>query len=131
MNRRAFLRSFGALAAAAVAGPALAKLAPTDIDRLMAAMRTGLVEDQTFVFHSPIEIAFDNLTIQRCKFYFRFDEYLDDAVITVNAKNLYMRDCLIDSGPTGAAIGIRVMPQDEDMSTTIQSAVANAFAPKW
>lgn len=129
MNRRGFLKSFGALAAAAVAGPSLAKLAPSDVERLVAAMRTGVVEDQVFYFTAPITINFDNLIIRRCTFLFNCP-YLMEAPITINAKNLYMEYCHIDSGPKRSNYGIKIQPQDEDMGTTIKSAVDTAFNGK-
>lgn len=74
MNRRAFIRSFGALAAAVVAGPVLAKLPATDLERLIGSMETTrLIEGQTFYFSRPVTIAImRNLTIRRCDFIFDF-----------------------------------------------------------
>lgn len=70
MNRRGFIKSFGALAALAVT-PALAKLRQTDAERLIEAMRTGVVSDQTFVLTEPLTIDIPNLTITRCRFIFK------------------------------------------------------------
>lgn len=91
MNRRGFLKSFGALAAAAVAGPALVKLAVTDVDRLIAAMRTGLIRDQTFIFQGPITLAMDNLSILNCVFIFEYDG--PEPWITVDGKNTLVANC--------------------------------------
>lgn len=96
MNRRAFLRSFGALAAAAVAGPTLAKLAPTDVERLVSAMKGGLIEGQTFYFTSPITIDIDNLVIRACRFVFKSPHPVDGAAITVKGNGLLMQNCHID-----------------------------------
>ena len=70
MNRRTFIGSFAALAALAVT-PSLAKLTQSDMSRLVAMMRTGIVQDQTFVLDGPIVIDASNLIINRCTFLFR------------------------------------------------------------
>lgn len=128
MNRRGFLKTFGALAAAAVAGPTLAKLAPQEIDRLVSAMRTGVVENQTFYFTHPITINFDNLVIRGCRFIFNIP-YSVSAPITIDAKFLLMDGCSIDYGrwDNDSAI-FKIIPQDEDMTTTFQSVLDTAAA---
>lgn len=70
MNRRGFLKSFGALAALAVAGPALAQLEPIANASLIEAMRSGLVENQTFLMDGPFVIDIPYLTIRNCTFLF-------------------------------------------------------------
>lgn len=105
MNRRGFIKSLASLAAAAVAvttAPnavaALQSLVPSDLDRLMASMRSGLVEKQTFVFYKPITISIDNLVIRHCTLIFKLMEKdRNKPLIIVDSNNLYMHDCLINS----------------------------------
>jgi len=100
MNRRSFIQSFAALAAAAVAGPTLAKLSPTDLERLEASMLSGVVEDQTFLFTEPITLAINNLVILRCRFFFRMAKHYEHAIL-VQGSGLTMRNCVIDTGSPG------------------------------
>lgn len=68
-GRRMFLKSLGALAALAAVPGTLKALAPDDAARLLAAMRSGLVEHQRFVLHEPIVLDFaENLEIRCCAF---------------------------------------------------------------
>jgi len=72
MNRRGFLKSFGAIAALVVAGPALAKLTPIENASLVGQMRDfGVIENQTFIMDGPVVINASNLTICNCTFLFR------------------------------------------------------------
>lgn len=126
MNRRSFLKSFGALAAAAVTSPALLKLATHEIDALVAAMRGGVIEDRVFLFTAPITIDFPNLIIRRCKFIFRFGGFggahVGAAIILgPNARNFTLDTCHVDCG--GAVAGIRVEQQEGDVTQTLQSAL--------
>jgi hypothetical protein len=126
MNRRGFLRSLGALAAAAVAGPALAKLAPTEVERLIAAMRTGVVRNQTFYFTEPITIQVPNLIIDHCSFVFRFSKPPSQAAVTIDAHGLQITNCNFEFD--GARTGIRLQPQAEhDMTSSVQSALDAAW----
>jgi len=125
LSRRGFLKSFGALAAAAVVAPTmLVKLQPSDLERLFAMMKTGIVENQTFFFREPITIGFNNLIIRGCRFIFDCPHRMG-AAITLNGSGLLMEYCDIDCGPVGADYGIEVLPQSEaDMTSTIQSAIS-------
>jgi hypothetical protein len=114
MNRRSFLRSFGALAAAAVAGPTLAKLAPTDVDRLVSAMRSGLIEGQTFRFSGPITLDVDNLMVRRCTFLFECPTHMRSAII-LKGDGLWMTDCTIDCGKHGADYAIEISERVENV----------------
>ena len=122
MNRRGFLKSLGALAACAVAGPALSSLVPSEQGRLVAMMRTGLVENQTFVFDGPIVLDIDNLLIRGCRLIF-LNLKPNDVAITINCSRLMMVNNVIDC--RGNGIAMKVMPQgDADMTSTIQSAIS-------
>lgn len=121
-SRRLFLKSFAALAAAAVLPKTLALLPQDDYQRLLAMMRTGRVVDQIFLFHQPITINFDNLFISRCKFLFRCPTH-ERSLVIINANNLYMEGCVIDGGRLGAEYGMEVLPQAGDMTSTFQSAL--------
>lgn len=68
MSRRSFIGTVAALAALAVT-PSLAKLPQSDMERLLAMIRTGLVMDQTFHLDAPITINFP-VVIVNCKFIF-------------------------------------------------------------
>jgi len=124
MNRRTFLKSFGALAACAVTAPALAKLAQTDVDRLASMMQTGLVENQTFLFREPIVITFNNLTIRRCRLIFDVP-YRMRAAITLAAHHVKLLDNFIDCGLNGGDCGIEIIEPGcpYDMTETIQSGI--------
>jgi hypothetical protein len=95
MNRRGFLKSFGALAACAVAMPALQAVAPSEQERLVQMMRTGVIENQVFLFDGPIVIDIDNLIIRGCRLIFR-NLKPGDCAITVNCRGLVMVNNLIE-----------------------------------
>ena len=105
-SRRLFLKSAAALAVAAVIPGTFTRVLADDYQRLLAAMRTGVIRNQTFLFHEPITIDFDNLLIYGCRFIFRCKAPIIGAVITINAKNSHMESCYIDCGPMGADYGV-------------------------
>lgn len=95
MNRRGFLRSFSALAVAAVAGPSLARLSIPDRYDLVKTMQNGMIVDQYFFFDRPIVIQVPKLTIIDCYFEFAGD-FGDSPAITVDSQELSMHFCHID-----------------------------------
>jgi len=124
MNRREFLRSFSALAAAAVAGPTLARLAATDIERITQAMLAGVVRDQSFYFKHPIVLELPRLIITRCCFVFEFDG--DEAAIHIadTAHHLTIENCIFElRGARGPAVLIEPRSDGGDMTDTFQSVM--------
>jgi hypothetical protein len=72
MNRRGFLKGFAALAAVAVAPTIPAALVRSEIDRLMAKIATGVVENETFYLDGGIVLqGMKGLIINHCRFVFR------------------------------------------------------------
>lgn len=115
MDRRGFLRSFAAFAAVAVAPKTLASLAPTDQDRLVSAMRSGVVQDQTFLLDGPIILDIDNLVIRNCEFIFR-NMKLTDTAITVLSSRIVIRDCYVECSGAGCAIRYDVKPNRDGLA---------------
>ena len=68
MNRRSFLKSLGAVAALAVAGPTLAQIEPVANAEFLMAIRSGLVENKTFVMDGPTVVIDTPVTIRNCLF---------------------------------------------------------------
>lgn len=127
LSRRGFLKSFAALAAAAVVAPTmLVKLPPSDLERLFAMMTTGLVEDQTFFFTAPITLQFNNLVIRHCKFVFKCAGAVG-PLITIDGSGLVMDSCHIDGGNSDAECGMKILPQPGDMTSTLQSAINTLY----
>lgn len=108
MQRRSFLKGFAALAACAVAGPTLAALQKDDTERLIAAMKTGYIEGQHFVFTRPIVIDFSNLKIHNCTFTFKCP-YRMEAAVTIKGNGIEITNSHFDAGANGADYGISVI----------------------
>lgn len=104
MNRRGFIRSFAALAAFSVTPKTFAKLAPTDRERLIAAMQTGVIRNQMFLLDGPIVMDVPKLIVNGCMFTFR-NMHKDDVAITLKNHNFTFMHCMFDFG--GAGIGIK------------------------
>ena len=68
MNRRSFLKSLGALSALAVAGSTLAQIEPVANAEFLRAIRSGLVENQTFVMDGPTVVIDTPVIIRNCLF---------------------------------------------------------------
>jgi len=96
-SRRLFLKSFSALAAAAVAGPTLAKLAPTDIARLYGAIADGPIEGLTFYLTQPIVIDLPNTVIRNCRFIWRGLKNHEHALI-LRTHSTLIESCHFDFG---------------------------------
>ena len=122
MDRRRFLGSLVALAAAAVIKPEIEKLPPVaqDIDRLTALMKTSVIEGQTFVFDQPITIAIDNLTIRRCTFVFNLADHYSGPAMIVKAKNLKMEGCRLNFNRKALGPGIEILPLKDVQIPNIQ-----------
>lgn len=101
-DRRSFLRGLAAIATTAALAP-LPSFAPVLADRarLDALMRTGLVEDQTFVLTDGLGIHIRApLVMRNCRFI--WGGTLSEAVITFhesdpNAAEVVIRDCHFDN----------------------------------
>ncbi len=123
ITRRGFLKSFSALAACAVAGPTLARLPVSDNARLIAAMQSGLIENQSFVFDGPITLNVSNLVIRNCIFMFRCPYHMKDA-ITIDGDFLTLDRCDFDVRGSGADCIVRVLPTRTDIGLLNNQTIA-------
>ena len=111
VSRRTFLKTLGALAACAIAEPVLGKieyLFPSEQRRLLALMRTGIVENQTFYFDHPISIEFSNLIIRNCEFIF---DYIGTIpAITIKGDNILFDTVHFDTTKCGHIESVLYFP---------------------
>lgn len=100
ITRRGLLNGFGALAATAVAGPALVPVSSAASARIAGQMLTGVIEDQTFVFNGTVVLRAKNLIIRRCKLLWEFPEGTTTEQPWISfddCENVLIEDCTLQS----------------------------------
>lgn len=99
MNRRSFLTSFGALAAAAVAGQSLAKLAPEQV----------IVKDQVFNFTAPVTMGMRDVAFVGCTFAFDVEK-IGGPLMTFTGSNILLKNCNFIFHESGVAQSVELRP---------------------
>lgn len=109
MNRRNFILGAAGLAALAVAGPSLVKLAATDRALLEAQLVSGgIIENQTFLMPDGRGIALvglNDVTIRNCQFIWKVP--LGGCYIEVErSDNVLIQECSFDAPNAGGGIKV-------------------------
>lgn len=98
ITRRGFLGTLATVAATAVTMPGFVLLSVDDRHKLIARMRSGVVENEVFLFDGPVRLGLaENLIFRNCVFAWRTNEAMDSALTIVRGENLFFRDCVFET----------------------------------